>query len=488
MVPASRMAVLVVYVIGACDLIHMSWFNNIHFWAWVNESVFSVAIGKDRRSFDKLCILKWNVGFFNGVDLCSYKGFVLEEFFLFEWTWRGVWSANNPDLLRCMGAAPNNSSKVIVVRVGQSLSRVCQHWEFAEVLIAVSEEVLSSSLIIWDWTLGSKDEWLRLARLSRSLRLSEFSWLEKSVDCRWSEESLPWLRYHQRDWMVQGLFISRSGGGVHSGLLCYRVRRLGCSLRKCPGGSIRPNGCIRWHLVTTNASCTQATDPIAQEPRIVLPPPLATLWTTPAPFIPLMMTRSWRTFLQMHLQILQLFQSRKLRKGRSDDKPSKPQHSSFVPMIQSQMINRWRKNLLRNSNQDFSDSQCDNSLTKYWRPDNDHLGRIVRAAHGIEEGPGLFADHTPSKFIPKENSSRTNPCRNKVNTVKESTFHSDAKLIKLRLSLPMATLKTLSLTRLRNGYYESRHVVNRKPYDVYARTACAMQETISLLLMVDVTT
>jgi len=258
-----------------------------------------------------------------------------------------------------------------------------------------------------------------------------------------------------------------------------------------------PNeGLYSTESVTTNASCTQAYGPdstraqnrTSSHLRLMNNPcTIQSLWWW------------WdhgRHFFRLHLRILQLFQSRKLQKGDSDRLSRASPNLSFlqspidsIPNDQSMKKDPPPKTAIRTS----AYSQL---LTHCWQvcdPDNDHLRRIVRrSTHGIEEGLGLLQINTPSKFIQKEELVKTNHLvGTQVNTVKESDILlQDAKLIKLRLSFTNATLKMLSLTQaLKWILWIKTCGSNWSPYDVLQRELpCAMQETILLLLMVDVTT
>jgi len=115
------------------------------------------------------------------------------------------------------------------------------------------------------------------------------------------------------------------------------------------------------------------------------------------------------------------------KRPKRPTKPSKPQpgHPSIPKCIQIPNDQLMKKDPPLKQQSELQrtlnvDTAC---WTKYWRPDNDHLGRIVRSStHGIEEGSDYLRITRPSKLFKKKNSSRTNPCRNTSNALKNPTF------------------------------------------------------------------
>jgi len=169
---------------------------------------------------------------------------------------------------------------------------------------------------------------------------------------------------------------------------------------------------IWWNSVTTNASCTQAYGPDSTRAQIVLPPPLATYEQPLHHSNPFDDDEIMEDVSSDASTDSTTFPVKKTpKRPKQPTKPSKPQ--PVIPSIPNDSIQISIDEERPSSETAIRTSAYSQCWHTRWQsigdPDNDHLGELLGAAPMHRRSLGLFADHTPSKFIQKEELVKDKP-------------------------------------------------------------------------------
>jgi len=214
--------------------------------------------------------------------------------------------------------------------------------------------------------------------------------------------------------------VSKDNYIIHNGQVFVAVRgkdtkAQGRKPTKIPNGKM-----IFWRHTTTliPAVTPKPTEPLAQEPRIVLPPPLATYEQPPAPFNPFDDKEIMEDISSDSSQIQRLSSQESTEKSRSNQLSQTRNNQSFhrFQMNLSQMISQRRK----------SHSQCNNrNSSKHLMSIDSNYDNPMRAIGEAPMTSKKIQDYLciicPSKFIRQEELVNDKvPERAQVNSVRES--------------------------------------------------------------------